>query len=100
MNELLICALKRRGQPGTAGDLYDDAIGLAQDAGWPRRSWTQTSVQQAAALLKGMAQRGEIERVGSRKENGRDVPMFAPRPHSDPLASRWDPCAPLPDAPD
>lgn len=100
MNEMLLCALKRHGEPATASELYDVAVGLAIDSGWPRRTWTATSVKQAAALLKGMVARGLIERVGDKRENGRDTPAYAPRASGDPTQSRWDKDAPLPSAPE
>lgn len=93
MNRLVLCALHRAGQPATAGDLYDMAVGLAMDEGWPRRSWSTSSIQSVAALLRGMESRGEVHRQGTRTENGRPVPLWALE-HYDPDAEIPPPPAP------
>lgn len=77
MNRLLLCVLNRAGEPQTAGDLYDAAVALAMDEGWPRRTWSASNVQRVAALMRGMESRGEVHREGSRPENGRQVPLWA-----------------------
>lgn len=93
MNEsLLLTALTRRGAPGTAGDVFDAAMGLAMSANWPRRTWEQSSVKTVSRLLQSLESRGEVLRAGARKEGGRDVPLYG--------VARYDLDAPMPARPD
>jgi hypothetical protein len=91
MKELLICALKRHGKPGTAGDILDMAMSLGMQANWSRNRMP-ASVKQVSALLKGMVAHGEALKAGSRSENSRDTPMYAPH-------DCFDPSAPMPAEP-
>lgn len=92
MFEVILCALARRGDPATAGDLTDAAIALMQAECWPRRCWTNMSVRAVSRLLQGAARRGEVREAGRRSEAGVMRPLYAP------LAA--DPNAPMPNAPD
>jgi len=96
-DQLLYCALRRRGRPGNAEEIYDDAIGLAQREGWPRRTYTAKTPTQLSAHLRYLEKAGLIVKVGD--EKGRN-PSYAPRPDEDPEASRWDSNYPIPDRPD
>lgn len=93
MNEdLLMTALSRRGAPSTAAEVFDMSVGLAMSAGWPRRTWEQSSVKTVSRLLQSMANRSQILRFGMRKEGGREVPLYG-------LAT-YQRDAPLPPQPD
>lgn len=93
MNEaLLLCALARRGAPGSAGDLTDDAVGIAQSAGWPERTWSGVSVRAVSRLLQSMVEKGAVVRAAARRENGREVPLYG--------LSSYDRAAPVPPPPD
>lgn len=92
MNEaLLLCALSRRGEAGTAGDITDDAVGIAQAAGWAERTWSGASVKSVSRLLQSMAAAGKVQRLGLRRECGRDVPLYG--------LAVYDSAAPVPEQP-
>lgn len=91
MNELLLCALLRRGRPGAAFDLVDEANALAMDAGWPRR-YHVTSVNKAAAALGHMARNGVVRKAGTVKDCGNERPLWEP-------VHGYDRSAPIPDPP-
>ena len=92
MNELILCALRRRGRPGTAAQLYDEAIALAQDAHWPRGAWAGHSVQKVAAVLRGLAGRKIVRQADIVKENGMPRPPWEP-------TDGWDAHAAIPALP-
>lgn len=78
MQRLLLCALRRHGVPATAADATDVAVGLAMDAGWPRAEIELITPQRAAAALRAMAKRGEVERAGIETVEGNDRPLWQP----------------------
>lgn len=92
MKELLICALKRHGKPGTAGDLFDEAVALALQAAWPRSAYAG-SPKSASRLLQGMVSSGTLQAVGSVREGGVDRPIYAP-------IDGYDSTYPMPREPD
>lgn len=92
MTELILTALRRRGKPGTAGEIVDIANGLAVEAAWPKRYWAR-SAQQAVAVLKRLETNGQVEKAGLTRENGMERPMWQPKDGC------YDSRAPLPDPP-
>ncbi len=89
--KLLLCAMLRRGAPGTAAEIVDDVNALVLAEGLPR-SWLIKTVPKAFGILKAMRNRGLVSINGQRVENSREVPLWAPH------AAAWDMHAPLPDA--
>lgn len=90
MDEMLVCALQRKGHPMTAGEVLDEATGLAMSSGWPKRAWAGLSAQKAFQKLKKLQDDGMVERRGTKREDGSDRPLWVP-------VAAYDTKAPLPE---
>lgn len=87
--KLLLCALLRRGKPGTAAELVDDANALVFAHDLPR-SWLIKTVPKGYGMLKALRNRGSVSTPITKMENSREVPQWTP-------VAEWDPNAVLPD---
>jgi len=77
-DQMMVCAMQRKGHPMTAGEALDEATGLAMSAGWPKRSWAGLSTQKAFQKLKKLQDEGFVERKGTKREDGCDRPLWVP----------------------
>lgn len=87
--KLLLCALLRRGKPGTAAEIVDDANALVIAHNLPH-SWIFKTVPKASGILKALRNRKIVSAPITKMENGREVPQWVP-------VAEWDPNADLPD---
>jgi len=78
MDEMLVCAMQRKGHPMTAGEVLDEAVGLAMSARWPKRAWTGLSAQKAFQRLKKLQDNGLVQRKGTKIEDGNERPLWIP----------------------
>lgn len=93
-NELLLCALKRFGEPATSADIVDVAAGLASAEGWAADAIAAITRNSVAKRLEQLEQRGLVRQstLGFDGRARRTTPRYEP-------VDGWDPKAPVPPPP-
>lgn len=73
--ELVLCALRRIGEPATAADVAEHALTLAMEEGWPRHTWAALNPQATVRHLRAAncVKAGEV-----RDPTGNNRPMWQP----------------------
>lgn len=95
LEALILCALERAGEPQTNLDLWAAVQQLAADGFWPPEAYTRWKVKHVQGATGNMVGK-TLARAGTRREDGRDVPLYKPLGRLE----RWDrSLAPIPDPP-